>query len=62
MNPQNTNVIVAFFFWMQNSITYNERYYKKFQELLSSIGGLGSFVLLIGLFLNSLFTYYIIRY
>ena len=39
---------------------YNERYYKKFQDLLSNIGGLGSFILLIGYFINSFVSYYII--
>ena len=39
---------------------YNERYYKRFQDLLSDLGGLGSFILLIEHFINSLASYYII--
>ena len=39
---------------------YNERHYKKFQDLLSNIGGLGSFILLVGFFINSLISYYVI--
>ena len=54
------NTIVAFFFWMQNNMIYNERHYKKFQDLLSNIGGLGSFILLVGFFINSLISYYVI--
>jgi hypothetical protein len=45
---------------MQNNMIYNERYYKKLEDLLSNIGGLGSFILLIGLFINSLVSYYVI--
>ena len=33
---------------------------KNFQDLLSNIGGLGSFILLIGLFINKLVSYYVI--
>ena len=54
------NIVVAFYFYMQNNMTYNERYYKKFQELLSNLGGLGSFILLVGFFINSLVSYYIV--
>ena len=39
---------------------YNERHYKKFQDILSNIGGLGSFILLVGFFINSLISYYVI--
>ncbi len=52
--------VTAFYFWMQNNMIYNERYYKKFQDLLSNIGGLGSFILLIGVFINSFINPYII--
>ena len=60
LEQEKKSVIVAFYFWMQNNMIYNERYYKKFQDVLSSIGGLGSFILLIGVFINSFFSYYVI--
>ena len=60
VNKQGKNAVSAFYFWMQNNMIYNERYYKKFQDLLSNIGGLGSFILLIGLSINSLVSYYVI--
>jgi len=60
VNKQGKNAVSAFYFWMQNNTIYNERYYKKFQDLLSNIGGLGSFILLIGLSINSLVSYYVI--
>ena len=60
VDKQGKNALSAFYFWMQNNIAYNERYYKKFQDLLSNIGGLGSFILLIGFYINSLASYYVI--
>ena len=60
VNNAGKNVIVAFFFWMQNTMIYNERHYKKVQEILSNIGGLGSFILLIGVFINSFVSHYVI--
>jgi hypothetical protein len=60
VNNQGKNAVTAFYFYMQNNMIYNERYYKKFQDLLSNIGGIGSFILLIGLFINKLVSYYVI--
>ena len=60
LNKEGKNAVSAFYFWMQNNIVYNERYYKKFQDVLSNIGGLGSFTLLIGFFINSCVSYYVI--
>ena len=60
INGQGKNTVSAFYFWMQNNMVYNERYYKRFQESLSNIGGLGSFILLIGVYINSLVSYYVI--
>ena len=56
----NKKVIASFFFLMQNMSIYNERHYKRFQDLLSNIGGVGSFILLVGFFINSFISYYII--
>ena len=60
VNQQGKNTVCAFYFWMQNNMAYNERHYKKFQDILSNIGGLGSFILLIGFFINSLVSSYVI--
>ena len=54
------NTLTAFYFWMQNNMVYNERHYKKFQDLLSNIGSLVSFIWLIGFFINSFVSYYVI--
>ena len=60
MDPGETDIVVAFFFWMQNIMTYNERSYKKLVNLLSDIGGFKSFVLLLAFFINSLVKNFII--
>ena len=60
INREEKNVVAAFYFWMQNNMIYNERHYKKFQDSLSNIGGLGSFILLIGFIINSFVNPYII--
>jgi hypothetical protein len=41
-------------------MTYNERSYSKFEDLLSNIGGFGSFVFLLAVFINYLVTNYVI--
>ena len=45
---------------MQNHMIYNERHYKKFHDILSNIGGIGIFILLIGVFINSFANSYVI--
>ena len=60
VNRQGKNIVTAFYFWMQNNMIYNERYYKKIQDSLSNMGGLGSFILLIGFVINSFVNPYII--
>jgi len=57
-SPRDTNITVAFFFFMENIMIYNERTYQKFLDLLSDIGGFGSFVLLVALGIN----YFVINY
>ena len=46
INKNNTNIIASCYFWMQNTMQYYERNYEKFQDLLSEIGGLSSFIFL----------------
>ena len=45
---------------MQNIKAYNERHYKKFPDLFSELGGLGSFILMIASIINYIVTHYII--
>ena len=50
----------AFFFWMQNTLQYYERNYKRLQDILSDIGGINSIVLTVAEVLNTLCWNYII--
>ena len=60
MESGKTGIVAAFYFWMQNIMIYNERSYRKFEDLFSDIGGFGSFILLIAEAINSLVTNYVI--
>ena len=50
----------AFYFWMQNTLQYYERNYKRLQDILSDIGGISSIVLTAAEILNALCSGYII--
>ena len=52
--------LLGFYFWMQNSLQYYERIYKRFQDILSSIGGINSIVILIAEVINFIVRNYII--
>ena len=52
----------GFFFWMQNTLQYYERNYKRLQDIFSDIGGISSLVLLAAEIINSLVSEYIILY
>lgn len=60
MEKENTEIIVSFYFWMQNTMQYYERSYKKFQDLLSDIGGLGSIIIDLAIVFNGLISQYTI--
>ena len=50
----------AFYFWMQNTLQYYERNYKRLQDILSDIGGISRIVLTVAEVLNVLCCNYII--
>ena len=52
--------LTAFYFWMQNSLQYYERNYKRLQDILSDIGGISSIVLTVAEVINALCSGYII--
>ena len=45
-NSNNTNILLSFYFWMQNFQQNYERKYKKFQNVLSNLGGISSFIII----------------
>ena len=56
----NTRLISGFYFWMQNVQQYYEREYKRLQDILSDIGGIGSIILIIAQAINFLISNFII--
>ena len=59
-NSNNTNIMICFYFWMQNTMMIYERFYESLQDLLSNIGGIESFLSFIASLINSLVVNYII--
>ena len=57
---ENTDILVSFYFWMQNSLLNYERNYERLQDLLSDIGGLESFVIFFVNLINSFMIDYIV--
>ena len=60
MEKNGTSIIASCYFWMQNTMQYYERNYDRFQDLLSNIGGIGSFITLMAEILNSFVNFYIV--
>ena len=60
MDPLNSGMIVGWYFWMQNTMQYYERIYKKIQDILGNIGGLSSIVLIISNGINLIVWKYVI--
>ena len=52
--------LLGFYFWMQNTLQYYERNYKRLQDILSDIGGISSIVLTVAEIINALVTGYIV--
>ena len=55
---QNTNIIGAFYIWVQNSQQYYERHYQKILEVLSDIGGIANLILILVQSINYLIARY----
>ena len=51
---EKTNILAAFFIWMQNSQQYYERRYQKLQDVFSEMGGFANLVILIARCINYL--------
>ena len=60
VNKNDTTIIASCYFWMQNTLQYYERNYEKFQDLLSNIGGINSFIINLALSINLFVSNFII--
>ena len=57
---KSTGIVSSFYFWMQNRLQLYERNYKKFQDVLSNIGGFSRILFLVAKIINTLMPEYII--
>ena len=53
------DLFLAYYFWLKNTMHYYERHYKRIQDVFSSIGGISQVVLIIAVYINSLYNKYI---
>ena len=56
----NNEYFTTYTLWLKNIMNYNERRYKRIQDVISSIGGIYQFIMVISICINSLFNNYII--
>ena len=57
---QSTNgCLIGIYFWMQNTLQQYERHYDRIQDILSSIGGIGSIITTVAYYINLLINYYV---
>ena len=56
------DIYAAYVFWLKNNMNYNERTYKRIQDIVSDIGGIYQAITIISIFINSLYNNYIILY
>ena len=54
------DIFLGYCFFLKNIMEYYERSYKRIQDLISSIGGINSFINIIAIYLNYLYNNYII--
>ena len=56
----NNEYFTTYTFWLKNIMNYNERRYKRVQDVISNIGGIYQFIIVVSICINSLFNNYII--
>jgi len=55
----NNEYFATYTIWLKNIMNYNERRYKRVQDVISSIGGIYQFIMVVSFCINSLFNNYI---
>jgi len=56
----NNEYFTTYTIWLKNIMNYNERTYKRIQDVTSSIGGIYQFIMVVSICINSLFNNYVI--
>ena len=57
---KDTEIYMAYYFWLKNRINYYERSYKRIQDVISSIGGIYQVAVVIASIINRLYNKYIV--
>ena len=55
-----SNLLSLYYFWLKNNMNYYERSYKRIQDIISEIGGIYQFVIIVSTFINSFYNKYIV--
>ena len=59
-DSEESGIYSVIIFWLKNTMNYYERSYKKFQDVISSIGGINQFITIVAAFINSLYNNYVV--
>ena len=59
-NREQFNVFVVYTFFLKNIMNYYERKYKRIQDIISNIGGLYKFITIVAIYINSIYSNYIV--
>ena len=59
-DKEHINIFVAYTFFLKNIVNYYERNYKRIQDIISSIGGIYKFITIVAIYINTLYSNYII--
>ena len=59
-NNEGQDIFLGYCFFLKNIMEYYERTYKRIQDIISSIGGINTFVNIVAFYLNYLYNNYII--
>ena len=54
------NIYASYTFFLKNIMNYSERKYKRIQDIISNIGGIYKFITIVAIYINSLYSNYII--
>ena len=59
-NREQSNIFVAYTFFLKNIMNYYVRKYKRIQDIISNIGGIYKFITIVAIYINSIYSNYIV--
>ena len=54
------DIYISYYFWIKNTMNYYQRNYKRIQDVISNIGGINQVVIILSIYINSLYNQYIV--